>query len=97
MNNSYYIGELYAIYEKVFKESNMSVNQYNHFMQSPRNLVPRLDSIARNCKYFNKYKEQISKTMNKISEFPNKLSIDEQSYFVLGYHQKMCKLDARES
>lgn len=97
MNNSYYIGELYAVYDKIFKYSNISVNQYNNFMQSPRNLVPRLDSIARNCKYYNKYKEEISKTMNKISEFPNRLSLYEQSYFVLGYHQKMCKLDERES
>ena len=48
------IGQIYAVYERIFNEDCRSVNQFKSTMERPRLLVPKLECLARDCKSYKK-------------------------------------------
>ena len=79
------IGQIYAVYERIFNEDCRSVNQFKSTMERPRLLVPKLECLARDCKSYKKYEDVLSNLYSKLEDIPMQPKSETKSDFVLGY------------
>lgn len=87
----FYIGQIYAIYEQIFKEDNRSVNQFNQTMSAPDKLLPQLETLAQSCSGYKKYKSNLIELYYKLELISEQAKNGTKLDFVAGYMSQQNK------
>lgn len=98
-NQAYVCGRLFAILEKLQRDASGDLNRtikHTYFAAAsvnPALVFPKLIRLAQNhlnkSKYSNFFNDQIAEVMDKLQDkFPDRLSLQEQGMFELGYYQQ---------
>lgn len=103
-DGAYVLGRIFAVLERIQKEANIEITvtirdkYFNSFCASPASIFPVLmklkNSHIRKIErekegkkiYFEKL---LTELMGKITEFPKRLTLEEQGYFILGYYHQV--------
>lgn len=81
----FYVGRIYAIYERIFEEEKRSINQFEQIIKAPDKLLPKLESMARTYSSYKKYQSQIVELYSKLNSLPEQYRTQTKLDFVMGY------------
>ena len=99
-NIAYLLGRLFAILEKAQQDSNPDMNRtikdryFTSACTTPASVFPILLKLVQHhiakLEYGVAYEKQIGSIMDKIIQFPPRLTLEEQGVFIIGYyHQRV--------
>jgi len=104
-NQAYVVGRLFSVFEQLQEEANSGIstnatikNKYfNQTCETPQKTIPLIYNVVTEC--FTKLKKerkiyfekQIGELMDKLDNFPERLSLEEQNNFMLGYYHQTQK------
>lgn len=94
-NNSYKIGALIAIHETIINKNGKSTAIFSNSMRYPAKHLPYLESMARKCINYPKYKQALTKAFSEINDIPTSIPFDEIGEVTLGYYHKHHELNCK--
>lgn len=103
-DRAYVLGRLFSVLEAIQEEANPGINTtirdryFNSACTTPASVFPvllrlknshirKLDNIGLKVKY----EKTLTELMGKLSEYPSRLTLEEQGMFMLGYYHEVQK------
>lgn len=103
---AYVLGRLFAVLESIQQDANPGINAtirdryFNSACAAPASVFPvlmklknshmkRIERERAGSKIF--YEKLLTEILEKLEEFPSRLSLEEQGKFILGYYHQMQK------
>ncbi len=94
--NAHNVGRIYAVYEAIFHEGKIKVNQFENTKTHPSIMLPRLEDLARGCSCYSKYRTCLSAIYSEISEIPKIMTLKDKAAFTEGYYHQFYEMHCKK-